>query len=178
MTLPDQGTIPLTAVASVTIKQGTLYVEVWDTDVSHTLSAGRQWSSLTYQAMKHVESALHKSNLPGLTPQKMGANTFKLPVPRSVPAPGSLIKLLSFQEVRIVLMIPRPTGDTRAALAKTVASTVETAKQQVRLARTDGLKAVGGKNTEGADEVQELADKWGGELDEMLVKGKKELEKA
>lgn len=34
VTLPDQGTIPLTAVASVTIKQGTLYVEVWDTDVS------------------------------------------------------------------------------------------------------------------------------------------------
>lgn len=34
VTLPDQGTVPLTAVASVTIKQGTLYVEVWDTDVS------------------------------------------------------------------------------------------------------------------------------------------------
>lgn len=34
VTLPDQGTIPLSAVASVTIKQGTLYVEVWDTDVS------------------------------------------------------------------------------------------------------------------------------------------------
>jgi ribosome recycling factor len=34
VTLPDQGTIPLNAVASVTIKQNTLFVEVWDTDVS------------------------------------------------------------------------------------------------------------------------------------------------
>lgn len=76
-----------------------------------------------------------------------------------------------------LLTVCRPTGDTRTALAKTVASTVETAKQQVRLARTDGLKAVGGKGTQGADEVQELADKWGAELDEMLSKGKKELEK-
>lgn len=60
---------------------------------------------------------------------------------------------------------------------KTVATTVETAKQQVRLARTDGLKAVGGKGSEGADDVQKLVDKWGGELDDMLTKGKKELEK-
>lgn len=77
----------------------------------------------------------------------------------------------------MLTLMARPTGETRAALTKTVATTIETAKQQVRLARTDGLKSVGGKNTQGADEVQELADKWGGELDEMLSKAKKELEK-
>lgn len=71
----------------------------------------------------------------------------------------------------------RPTGDHRAALAKTVATTIETAKQQVRLARTDGLKAVGGKGETGADEVQELANKWGGELDTLATTAKKELEK-
>lgn len=32
--LPDQGLIALKEVASVTVKSGTLYVEVWDTDVS------------------------------------------------------------------------------------------------------------------------------------------------
>lgn len=64
------------------------------------------------------------------------------------------------------------------ALAKTIATTVETAKQQVRLARTDGLKSVGGKGTDGASEVQELADKWGGELDTLVASAKKELDKA
>jgi len=37
------------------------------------------------KASKHVESAIHKANLPGITPQKMGANTLKIPVPRQVP---------------------------------------------------------------------------------------------
>lgn len=63
-------------------------------------------------------------------------------------------------------------------MTKTIASTVETAKQQVRLARTDGLKSVGGKGTTGATEVQDLADKWGGELDTLVSSAKKELEKA
>lgn len=40
--------------------------------------------------MKAVESAIHKSNLPGLTPQKTGANSLKLPVPRSVLSDFSL----------------------------------------------------------------------------------------
>lgn len=101
----------------------------------------------------------------------MGANSLKLPVRRSV------LLLVSIYQIQLLKDLSRPTGDTRAALAKTVATTIETAKQQVRLARTDGLKSVGGKNTQGADEVQELADKWGGELDDMLTKAKKELEK-
>jgi hypothetical protein len=46
VTIPDQGTIPLNAVASVTVKQSTLFVEVWDTDVCpfslHTHTDGRR----------------------------------------------------------------------------------------------------------------------------------------
>jgi hypothetical protein len=38
VTIPDQGTIPLNAVASVTVKQNTLFVEVWDTDVCRFFS--------------------------------------------------------------------------------------------------------------------------------------------
>jgi ribosome recycling factor len=83
VTLPDQGTIPLNAVASVTIKQNTLFVEVWDTDVS-IRPISHLAGQLTLEASKHVESAIHKANLPGLTPQKMGANTLKIPVPRFV----------------------------------------------------------------------------------------------
>jgi ribosome recycling factor len=79
VTIPDQGTIPLNAVASVTVKQSTLFVEVWDTDVSPSLVLE---SYPDKKASKHVESAIHKANLPGITPQKMGANTLKIPVPR------------------------------------------------------------------------------------------------
>ena len=73
----------MNAVASVTVKQSTLFVEVWDTDVGdHNTFI----MTHTYiQASKHVESAIHKANIPGITPQKMGANTLKIPVPRSVP---------------------------------------------------------------------------------------------
>lgn len=64
--LPDEPSAsPLNSIASVTVKQNTIFVEVWDTD-----------------AMKHVESALHKANIPGISPQKIDQTTIKMPVSR------------------------------------------------------------------------------------------------
>ena len=64
--LPDEpSAVTLNSIASVTVKQNTLFIEVWDTD-----------------GMKHVESALHKANLPGLSPQKVNQSTLKIPVTR------------------------------------------------------------------------------------------------
>jgi hypothetical protein len=44
------------------------------------------------------------------------------------------------------------------------------------------MKAAGGRNNidniDNAKEVQAVADKWGGELDELMSKVKKEFEKA
>lgn len=71
----------------------------------------------------------------------------------------------------------RPTGDQRNLILKSLSTTVESAKNQLRLARNDGMKAAGGRGAAGAKEVQELADKWGGEVDGLLGQAKKEFEK-
>ncbi|KAL7424130.1 hypothetical protein Q5752_001715 [Cryptotrichosporon argae] len=135
VTLPDQpGLVPLNAVASVTVKGGALIVEVWDK-----------------AAEKHVEAALYKANLPGLSIQR-DAGAIRIPV-------------------------TKPTAEIRAALLKHVHDTVETARIQIRQARTDGLKALGGRGEDGADDVQELANKYGGEVDALEVAAKKELAK-
>ncbi|WWC89768.1 uncharacterized protein L201_004694 [Kwoniella dendrophila CBS 6074] len=135
--LPDgPGQCHLNAVASITTKGNTLYVEVWDTD-----------------STKHVESAIHQANLPGISPQKTGANTLKIP-------------------------ISRPTTEQRAEILKSLSNTVESAKQQIRMARTDGFKHLGGRKSNGTDEIQKLVDDANKDLDGQLVLAKKEFEKA
>ncbi|KAL1405479.1 hypothetical protein Q8F55_009111 [Vanrija albida] len=133
--LPDQGGVPLNQLASVTVKQNTLYVDVWEPS-----------------ALKHVESAINKANLPGLSPMRDGTS-IKIPV-------------------------PKPSGEVRTKILKTIAETVETAKNQIRVARTDGLKALGGRGEDGTDDVQKVVDKATADLDKLVATAKTELEKA
>ncbi|TXT07144.1 hypothetical protein VHUM_03314 [Vanrija humicola] len=135
VTLPDQGGVPLNQVASVTVRSNALFVDVWEPS-----------------ALKHVESAINKANLPGLSPMRDGAG-IKIPV-------------------------PKPSGEVRTSILKSIHETVEAAKNQIRVARTDGLKALGGRGEDGTDDVQEIVDKATGELDKLVVTAKKELEKA
>lgn len=132
--LTDSGSVPLKSVASVTVKQNTLLVEVWDTDMA-----------------KPVSSAIHSANLPGMSPQQDGAS--------------------------IRIPVARPTSEIRTSILKNLHDTVETAKNQVRVARTEGLKALGGRGEEGTDEVQKLADAATADLEKNMATAKKELEK-
>lgn len=67
--------------------------------------------------------------------------------------------------------------EQRTQILKNLNATVEGAKQQVRTARADGLKLVGGKTAQGADDVQDLANEYGKQLDDLLGQAKKEFEK-
>lgn len=71
----------------------------------------------------------------------------------------------------------RPTVEQRTMIMRNLSSTIEGAKQQVRTARADGLKLVGGKGAQGADDVQDLANDFGKQLDDLLAQAKKEFEK-
>ncbi|WOO85529.1 Ribosome-recycling factor [Vanrija pseudolonga] len=135
VTLPNQGGVNLNQVASVTMRNNALYVDVWEPS-----------------ALKHVESAINKANLPGLSPLRDGTG-IKIPV-------------------------PKPSGEVRTQIAKSFGETAEAAKTQIRVARTDGLKALGGRGEEGTDDIQEIVDKATAELDKLVVTAKKELEKA
>ncbi|WVQ98896.1 hypothetical protein IAU59_006027 [Kwoniella sp. CBS 9459] len=126
----------LNTVASITTKGNALFVEVWDTD-----------------STKNVESAIHRANLPGMSPQKTGANTLKIPV-------------------------ARPTAEQRAEILRQLSSTVEAAKSQIRMARTEGFKHLGGRKSNGTDDIQKIVDSSSRELDEQMALAKKEFEKA
>lgn len=115
--------------------KGGLLVEAYDSDT-----------------VKHVESALHKANLPGMSPQRDGD--------------------------RIRLPVSRPDTNVRNEIARSLGGTVEDAKNQMRQARSDGIKSLGGKNAEGADEIQSALESKSKEIDEALKTAKKELEKA
>ncbi|WVQ71872.1 hypothetical protein IAR50_001414 [Cryptococcus sp. DSM 104548] len=136
VTIPDTpGTVHLNSLASVTVKGNTLFVEVWDS-----------------ASLKQVESAIHGANLPGISPQRMGGTTLKIPV-------------------------ARPTVEQRAEILRQLSQTTESAKTQIRTARTDGFKALGGRKANGTDTVQKLVDDMCKELDEQMVLAKKEFEK-
>lgn len=60
---------------------------------------------------------------------------------------------------------------------KSLGETIESAKQQLRLARMDGIKALGGKGEDGVDEVQEITDGFVKDLEALLGTAKKEFEK-
>lgn len=126
--------MPLKSVASVTVKQNTLYVDVWDADY-----------------IKAVSSAIHSANLPGMSPQQDG-NSVRIPV-------------------------SRPTSEVRTSILKNLHETIEAAKNQVRVSRTEGLKALGGRGEEGTDDIQKLADNATAELEKNMQTAKKELEK-
>ncbi len=130
----ETGSVPLKSVASVTAKQNTLLVDIWDADVA-----------------KAVSSAIHSANLPGMSPQQDG-NSIRIPV-------------------------SRPTSEVRQSILKNLHETIEAAKNQVRVARTEGLKALGGRGEDGTDDVQKLADAATGELEKSMQTAKKELEK-
>ncbi|WVR05407.1 hypothetical protein IAU60_002422 [Kwoniella sp. DSM 27419] len=133
---PDgQGQCHLNTVASITVKGNALYVEVWDSD-----------------STKFVESAIHRANLPGISPQKTGANSLKIPV-------------------------ARPTTEQRAEILRNLATTVEAAKSQIRMARTDAFKHLGGRKSDGTDDVQKIVDQSSKELDEQMALAKKEFDK-
>lgn len=124
--------MPLKSLASITVKANVLVVDVWDA------TAG-----------KHVESALHSANLPGISPQRDG-NSLRLPV-------------------------ARPTADVRKDILRTLHEAVEQGKSQVRLARTDALKALGGRGAEGTDDIQKATDKHTADLEKLQQSAKKEL---
>ncbi|KAK8869648.1 hypothetical protein IAR55_000216 [Kwoniella newhampshirensis] len=102
--------------------------------------------------IKPVESAIHGANLPGISPQRMSESTLKIP-------------------------IVRPTVEQRAEILKSLSETVEAAKQQIRTARTDGFRALGGRKANGTDEVQKVVDEMVKDLDGQLAAAKKEFEK-
>ncbi|CAK9785718.1 ribosome recycling factor [Cutaneotrichosporon oleaginosum] len=130
----DTGSVPLKSVASITAKQNTLIVDVWDAD-----------------AAKAVSSAIHSANLPGMSPQQDGTS--------------------------IRIPVSRPTSEVRQSILKNLHETIEAAKNQVRVARTEGLKALGGRGEDGTDDVQKLADAATAELEKSMATAKKELEK-
>ncbi|KAJ9104384.1 hypothetical protein QFC20_004520 [Naganishia adeliensis] len=138
--LPDYDTAePLQSVASVTVKQGALWVEVYDPDT-----------------LKHVESAIHSANLPGISPQKDSSRTLRIP-------------------------ISRPSSETRTAIEKMIADQGEAAKIRLRGARTDALKALvdkDGRKGKWGTEAQQITDKFGAEIDALIASAKKELAKA
>lgn len=119
----------------MTVSKNTLVIEPWD--------AG---------SAKHIESALHRANLPGMSPQR----------------DGDLVRI----------PVAKPTADVRKDIVKSLGETIEAAKNQLRQARTDGIKALGGKGEDGADEVQEALESYSHEIDKLLQTAKKELEKA
>lgn len=69
------------------------------------------------KTLKHVESAIHSANLPGISPQKDSSRTLRIP-------------------------ISRPSSETRTAIEKMIADQGEAAKIRLRGARTDALKAL------------------------------------
>lgn len=69
------------------------------------------------QTLKHVESAIHSANLPGISPQRNSSRILRIP-------------------------ISRPTSEVRTAIEKMIADQGEAAKIRLRGARVDALKAL------------------------------------
>lgn len=105
--------------------------------------------------------------MPGLSPNKISETSLKIPVARFVGV------ILEYE-----MLTYRPSHDQRQEMLKQMGQTVETAKGQVRAGRTDGMNSLGGRGEEGSDEVQKLANDFGGQLDQLLAQAKKEFEKA
>lgn len=87
----DDSLQPLEAAASVTTKQGSLWVEVWDTDVRKRPYSRGDCIEIDRacidQYIKPVMSAIQKANLPGISPIKHDSRTLKIPISRSVYPP-------------------------------------------------------------------------------------------
>lgn len=77
-------------------------------------------------------------------------------------------------------MLRRPTEEHRQAILKNINDQVETAKNQFRLARADGMKALrskAGKNSPAGKEIQKLTDTFGADVDQLVQDAKRELAK-
>lgn len=84
--VPDEALEPLQSVASVTVRNATLFVEVYDADVGERRPEPlTSRLTLPTQSLKHVESAINKANLPGISPQRHDDRTLKIPIARCVP---------------------------------------------------------------------------------------------
>lgn len=123
---------------------------------SVTVNKNALWVEVYDEAsLKFVDSAINKANLPGISPVKHDNLTLRIPV-------------------------ARPTADTRTAIMKHINDAAEQAKQQIRIARTDALKAIkhkDGKKSPSGKDAQALTDKFGVEVDGFVTTAKKELAK-
>ncbi|CDZ97373.1 Ribosome recycling factor domain [Phaffia rhodozyma] len=122
--------LSLSAISTISIKANALIINVFDE--SHT---------------KTIENAIHKANLPGMSPSSTDARTIKITV-------------------------PRPSSSDRASMLKNLMSLAESSKQNVRQARMASMKILG---KDGSSELQEVTDKYTKEIDGLLGKAKKEL---
>jgi ribosome recycling factor len=68
--------------------------------------------------------------------------------------------------------------EQRQEMLKQMGQTINSAKDSVRAGRTEGMNSLGGRRADGANDVQKLADEYGGQLDTLLSQAKKEFEKA
>ncbi|KLT41399.1 ribosome recycling factor, partial [Cutaneotrichosporon oleaginosum] len=83
----------------------------------------------------------------------------------------------SKEEGIVRVEVARPTGTVREGLARNIHEGLESAKHQIRGARAEGLKALGGRGSEGADAVCEVTEGAVGVLDGMWVGVREELKK-
>lgn len=101
---------------------------------------------------KSIVTAIRDAHLPGLTPSREG------------------------NIVRVA--VARPTGEVREGMLRNIHDGIESAKNQVREARVDGLRHLGGRGSEGADAVQEMSEAAVGIMEGMWVGVREEMRKA
>ncbi|BEJ11611.1 hypothetical protein CspHIS471_0200710 [Cutaneotrichosporon sp. HIS471] len=83
----------------------------------------------------------------------------------------------SKEEGIVRVEVARPMGDVREGLARNIQQGLESAKHQIRGARAEGLKALGGRGADGTNQVCEVTEGAVGVLDGMWVGVREELKK-
>ncbi|BEI80907.1 hypothetical protein CcaverHIS002_0200670 [Cutaneotrichosporon cavernicola] len=83
----------------------------------------------------------------------------------------------SKEEGIVRVEVARPVGDVREGLARNIQEGLESAKHQIRGARAEGLKALGGRGADGTDQVCEVTEGAVGVLDGMWMGVREELKK-
>ncbi|GMK56167.1 hypothetical protein CspeluHIS016_0300070 [Cutaneotrichosporon spelunceum] len=83
----------------------------------------------------------------------------------------------SKEEGIVRVEVARATGDVRESLARSIHEGLESAKHQIRGARAEGLKALGGRGADGTEEVCEVTEGAVGMLDGMWTGAQEELKK-
>ncbi|ORY28289.1 ribosome recycling factor-domain-containing protein [Naematelia encephala] len=106
-----------------------------------------------HDLVKDIENAINVANLPGINASSVGETSIKVP-------------------------IARPSNEQRTQLLKSLAATIETAKTQVRAARVEALRSIGGRGEDGTEQIQKITDDMCAELDGVFAGAKKEFDKA